>query len=186
MDITVVLSSDTGSKTRDFSGYYCDIYRSQLLDGTAVAIKTVKPYDYETNGYWRKRIRDVLYIWAKCRHPNVVQIIGQTQFRGCLSAAYGWHEYKSVRQYLDHHPTADRYHLSAQICEGVAYLHASDIVHGCLRGNQILVSSNGLPQILLSVETTTTVTDTFGSVGRSRWTAPELIEPESKNTATRN
>ncbi|CUA67621.1 hypothetical protein RSOLAG22IIIB_13481 [Rhizoctonia solani] len=48
--------------------------------------------------------------------------------------------------------------------------------------NQIPVLSNGVPRILLSVETTTTLAYPFGTEGRTRWTAPELVEPGAQNT----
>ncbi|CAE6508013.1 unnamed protein product [Rhizoctonia solani] len=103
------------------------VSRGRLLNGTDVAINTVAPS-------WQKRMLEVLPIWAKCSHPNIVQLIGKATFQGQLAAVYGWHEYRGIQEYLKCHSTADRYHLSTQISDGVSYLHGIGIIHGNLDG----------------------------------------------------
>ncbi|KAH7333822.1 hypothetical protein B0J17DRAFT_115541 [Rhizoctonia solani] len=115
---------------------HCDIYPARLHDGTRVALKTVIIYEalaIKEASRRKERMSKLLDIWAKCDHPNIVQMIGRTRFLGQTNAVYEWHEYGS---FSVNHPISFlmNYYQSAQICEGLAYLHANDIIHGELNG----------------------------------------------------
>ncbi|CAE6507997.1 unnamed protein product [Rhizoctonia solani] len=127
-------------------------------------------------------MQKVLDVWAKCKHPNLLQLIRQETFQGRPVAVYGRLEYGGIQPYLKHHPEADPYQLSAQICEGVVYLHNNGIIHGNLKGRQILVSVDGVPRIQLSIETSTTIVDAGRGLGNIRWTAPKLFMLGFKRT----
>ncbi|KEP47505.1 kinase domain protein [Rhizoctonia solani 123E] len=75
MDLTSALDFNSELETRAAEGYFCDIYRGQLRDGTAVAIKTVKPYDYETNDHWRKA-PELIYPGSKNTIASDVYALG--------------------------------------------------------------------------------------------------------------
>ncbi|KAF8599956.1 hypothetical protein BDV93DRAFT_511190 [Ceratobasidium sp. AG-I] len=45
-----------------------------------------------------------------------------------------WMENGDLPWYLQAHPEEDRCRISTNICEGLAHLHATNIVHGGLRG----------------------------------------------------
>ncbi|CAE6538590.1 unnamed protein product [Rhizoctonia solani] len=172
MDITGLLDLDSVSS--DQIRIFGCVYRGRLLDGTAVALETGLIS-------WQEKA-DFLAIWAKCNHPNIVPLIGMATFRERLAAVYGWHKYDSIREYLNRHPTADRYQLSTQISEGVAYLHSIGIIHGDLDAGRILVSSDGVPRIKLSSFTSSTITDPVQSIWSIAWRAPELGNSGAKYT----
>ncbi|KDN36077.1 hypothetical protein RSAG8_11099, partial [Rhizoctonia solani AG-8 WAC10335] len=130
-------------------------------------------------------MQEVIGIWDACRHANIAQLLGKVTFQGHPAAVYEWVKYAGILPYLQAHPMADRNKLSAHICEGVKYLHGNGIIHGNLKGSKVLVSSDGIPQILLC----TTCTSLTGGVESDheqpfsiRWAAPELVSEESKNT----
>ncbi|KAH7325192.1 kinase-like domain-containing protein [Rhizoctonia solani] len=163
-----------------------DVYSGRLRDGTTVALKAIiRKYsrhpdtlpDTEDVLVRKETMQKILDIWAKCTHPNIVQLIGKVTFRGKTAVVYGWHEYGGIREYLACHPLADRYQLCAQICEGVTHLHANGIIHGNLKGEQILVSDNGIPRIILSPATSAICIGTVMRYSNRNvsWRAPELV-----------
>ncbi|CAE6496322.1 unnamed protein product [Rhizoctonia solani] len=163
-----------------------DVYRGQLRDGTMVALKAIiRKYsrhsdtlpDTEDILVQKETMQKILDMWAECRHPNIVQLIGKVTFRGKTAIVYGWHEYGSIREYLARHPLTDRYRLCAQICEGVTHLHANGIIHGNLKGEQVLVSADGVPRIIPSPATSTIGIGTVMKCSNRNvsWRAPESI-----------
>ncbi|KAJ1304010.1 hypothetical protein OPQ81_008418 [Rhizoctonia solani] len=181
---------DQGMERLVDGGGFCNIYRHVLPDGKIVAVKALRvryfyQQDEEEDSIMQKRMEIVIGIWAKCRQQNIVQLIGKTNFEGRIAAVYGWLEYGNVVKYLVDHPSIDRYQLSAQICEGVMYLHDNQIIHGNLKGSKIAVTINGVPQIRLC----TTCTRAAGTVISNmpftlRWVAPERLQDESGGTST--
>jgi len=78
-------------------------------------------------------------------------------------------------------PDVDRYQLCVQVAEGVAYLHSINLVHGDLKGLNILVSRDGVPKIsdfdhaILSNSTLAFSATTNVGGGTLRYMAPELL-----------
>ncbi|KDQ52315.1 hypothetical protein JAAARDRAFT_139068, partial [Jaapia argillacea MUCL 33604] len=73
-------------------------------------------------------------------------------------------------------------HLLLQVAEGLEYLHDENIVHGDLRGANILINHVGHPQLAdfglaVFAEATMGAFTTTTSSGTMRWMAPELLYP---------
>ncbi|CAE6427845.1 unnamed protein product [Rhizoctonia solani] len=155
---------------------------STLDDGSLVAIETLLP---GASSQRRRRMENSIAIWVECVHPNIPHLIGKAIIpgQGGLGVVYGWHEYQrlqclSAPQYLECCPTtlADRYQLSTRICEAVAYMHANNMIHGNICSAQILVTDDGVPQLMPSFEFTTMINKTENTKsGTIRWAAPELF-----------
>ncbi|CUA71139.1 Abelson tyrosine-protein kinase 2 [Rhizoctonia solani] len=172
-------------------GGSCDIYQGRLHDGLIVALKIERPNprsqpDGSESSMAQQRMWKMLEIWKECTHPNLVRLIGGAVLQTGIAAVYGWLEYGGIVEYLKRHPTADRFELSAQICGGVNFLHANGIIHNGLKGTNILVSSDGVPQIHLSLFSCTNLaedgTNTNISRLNIRWAAPELLLAQSRGT----
>ncbi|KAG8790758.1 hypothetical protein FRC12_011120 [Ceratobasidium sp. 428] len=77
---------------------------------------------------------------------------------------------------------------STQICDGVAYLHETGVIHGDLKGNNVLVSEQGVPVITdfgnaVLEHGTMQFTETTKQNGFTpRWTAPEILEEKVKES----
>ncbi|CAE6500157.1 unnamed protein product [Rhizoctonia solani] len=98
-----------------------------------------------------------------------------------------WAQNETVRQYLDKQPGANRYGLCANICHGLAYLHQSDIVHGDIKGANILVSDEDIAMITdfddaIFNNSSSRFAETTGLRLSVRWAAPELLEETSNKT----
>jgi serine/threonine protein kinase len=70
-----------------------------------------------------------------------------------------------------------------EIAQGLSYLHSQDVVHGDLRGANILVDRQGRAQladfglsIVFSTSASLRTLNTNG--GNGRWMAPELLDPD--------
>ncbi|TDL19838.1 kinase-like protein, partial [Rickenella mellea] len=70
-----------------------------------------------------------------------------------------------------------------EITQGLAYLHANDVVHGDIRGNNILIDDSWHARLAdfglanFANETLRTVSSVMHA-GSTRWMAPELLSPE--------
>ncbi|KAG8764253.1 hypothetical protein FRC12_008216 [Ceratobasidium sp. 428] len=191
------------------SGGFGDIYQGRLKDGTQVAIKTIRLY--VGSGEQDKKILKVsqhvtallarifkatqraaheVYAWSKCKHPNVQPLLGLVMFRGHIGMIAAWESNGSLPQYLERRADADRCNLSNQIAEGLSYLHASGVVHGDLKGANVLISQHGVAQLadfgnakLKEYTLKFTETSTKEALS-SRWAAPELFEGKPCSYAT--
>ncbi|KAG8718561.1 hypothetical protein FRC08_004977 [Ceratobasidium sp. 394] len=99
-----------------------------------------------------------------------------------------WVENGSLPSYLHKHPGVDRRTMSMQVCEGLKYLHDTGVVHGDLKGQNILVSDNQTPMITdfgnaVLQQGTLVFTETINAPNFTpRWTAPELMDDEVRQS----
>jgi hypothetical protein len=52
-----------------------------------------------------------LHAWSKCKHENVVELIGLAKFQGQLAMISPWMKNRALPQYLVQNPDANRYDL---------------------------------------------------------------------------
>lgn len=103
--------------------------------------------------------RQVFYkevaLWKRLSHPNIVPFLGVCDSPAPLSMVSEWMPNDNVRQYVQDCPQADRLQLvcpsplpshstcilmSCQlldICYGLQFLHAHDVIHGDLKGVRV-------------------------------------------------
>ncbi|KAG8752765.1 hypothetical protein FRC12_011801 [Ceratobasidium sp. 428] len=191
-DMTDRLDLATCTKRPIASGGFGDIYRGDLKDGTQVAIKTIRLSigSSEQDQKILKHAAREVYTWSKCKHPNVQPLLGLVMFHGDLGMIARWEANGNLPQYLERHKYADRCALSNEVAEGLSYLHASGVVHGDLKGANVLISQDGVAQLAdfgnAKLEEYTlkfTKTSTKEALS-SRWAAPELFAGSSCNYAT--
>ncbi|QRV95924.1 Tyrosine kinase catalytic domain protein [Ceratobasidium sp. AG-Ba] len=179
------------------SGGFGDVYQGRLNNDAKIAIKTMRFFanSEEINQKRRNYAAREIYVWSKCQHPNVQQLLGLVHFRNQLGMVSFWEANGNMSEYIDKYPGVDRLELCSQIVEGLSYLHSSGIIHGDLKGSNVLISETG--HALLTdfgnatrQENTLQFTGAVSTIGRSsRWTvsgecifnakeeeAPELFE----------
>ncbi|CAE6526463.1 unnamed protein product [Rhizoctonia solani] len=186
-NITSRLDFTKCHQTPVFTGGFGDVYMGYLKSGDLVALKCSRlRVDTSEKKKQLKRSAHELYIWSKCRHSNILPLIGVAHYKDQLTMISPWMAYGSLTAYLTQHPEADRYDMCGQIAEGVAYLHEQGIVHGDIKGANIMVSKEHVPKIadfgtsVLRDYTLQFATTTKEQINTLRWAAPEVFKGITK------
>ncbi|KAJ7802196.1 kinase-like domain-containing protein [Mycena olivaceomarginata] len=166
-----------------FGGGYGDIYRA-LHNSKPVALKRMR---YFLRGADLRRInlkfcREAL-VWKDLHHPYILPFLGidRDSFPSALCMVSPWMEHGTVMDYLKNHGHENVDKLLYEVAQGLQYLHSRNIVHGDLRGGNILVDEDWnacLADFGLSMFTDVTSTMTTNRGGSPYWMAPELIDPD--------
>ncbi|KAG8793743.1 hypothetical protein FRC12_001753 [Ceratobasidium sp. 428] len=164
-------------------GGFSEIYFGRLYDGMPVAIKTIFIHsnDHDQERKYLKRTARELYTWSKCNHVNVASLLGLAAFREQIVMVSAWMENGDLRTYVNKNPAADRLNLCTQVADGLAYLHSIGIIHGDLKGPNVLISKEGVATVIdfgnaVLEDSTLQFTEEATSQKISiRWTAPEIL-----------
>ncbi|PBK98523.1 kinase-like protein [Armillaria gallica] len=174
-------------KTGDYPfarGHFGDLWRGDV-GGTEVAVKQARIYTSDDN--IRKAmqvIRREAIIWGQCDHPNVLPFYGI--YRDSASSSYclvsPFMVNGPLRQYLSNTVNPDRHRLGLDITRGMGYLHKMSIVHGDLKGDNILISDDHRAVIadfgisfVMGATTFGTSSTSSRKGGTVRWQAPEVL-----------
>ncbi|KAG5637004.1 hypothetical protein H0H81_006148 [Sphagnurus paluster] len=135
-------------------------------------------------------------VWSQLSHLNVLPFYGIYRLgdaRNRIGLVSPWMENKNIREFLHKNPEADRLLLISDIAAGMQYLHKERVVHGDLKGVNILVSDAG--RACLADFGLSSVVDSCGprcpdlssrnaEGGTLRYQAPELNDPDHENPRT--
>ncbi|KAF8607272.1 kinase-like protein [Ceratobasidium sp. AG-I] len=180
-NITEWLDMSSCSAYPLFGGGFGEVYRGKLQDGSQVAIKTMRVNSCNEAHKPLKDAARELHTWSKCQHPNVLKLLGLVEFRGQIGMVSAWMKKGSLPPYLDQNPEVDRCQMSTHICAGLSYLHKNQIIHGDLKGLNVLISDDGTPVLtdfgnaVLQDRTLQLTTTQDKNNISPRWTAPELM-----------
>ncbi|CUA74882.1 Ephrin type-A receptor 3 [Rhizoctonia solani] len=166
------------------AGGLSDIYCGYLRDGRPVAVKALRIAAQQSMGEspeHRLRAARELHTWSKCNHPNVLRLYGLATFRDRIGMVSPWMSKGTLPRYLRDNPNANRRDMCIQICDGLSHIHEAGIVHGDLKGANILVDDNN--NAVLADFGSSTLKDQslkFTQAASSkahtiRWSAPELV-----------
>ncbi|KAJ7107553.1 kinase-like domain-containing protein, partial [Mycena epipterygia] len=127
-----------------FAGGFGDIYRASY-QGKMVALKRIKTFTMDTASY-RTRMafcREAI-VWRGLRHQFILPLIGidRQMFPSSFCMVSPWMKNGTVLKYLRDRGHGDVDRLGSETAQGLEYLHAQNIVHGDLRGTNILISDD--------------------------------------------
>ncbi|KAF9449236.1 kinase-like protein [Macrolepiota fuliginosa MF-IS2] len=133
-----------------------------------------------------KRLQSEVLAWHKLCHRHISQLFGIAQSTHSIGMVSPWYDNGTICEYVKRHPQANKLKLLIQVASGIAYLHnfRPVIIHGDLKGGNILVDDNGCAVISdfglskVMEETITKPDNKNGTsffAGSTRWMAPELI-----------
>ncbi|KZP22994.1 kinase-like protein [Athelia psychrophila] len=166
MDVVQELGEDALSKDltgeikhekRHFaSGAYSDVYGGDWTDAstgrvTRVAIKVLRGITDNETGLMktRKMIRREIAVWMGLEHPNITPFLGVVTGFGPLSAMVSpYCSKETIVRYTLENPVVDRLPLILGVANGLAYLHSLNIIHGDLKGDNILIDDDYSPRLV--------------------------------------
>ncbi|KAJ6480431.1 kinase-like domain-containing protein [Mycena sanguinolenta] len=168
-----------------FCGGFGDVFKA-MYQGKPVALKHMRMFQATDQRDIRRRFCREALLWQRLRHPYIVPLIGidTESFPSSLSLVSPWMKHGTVVKYLSGFSDSARQkmveRLIREIAQGLAFLHDQRVVHGDLRGSNILVDDSGsacLTDFGLTVLSDATVTHTNHGAGSVRWMAPETLNP---------
>ncbi|KAJ7731569.1 kinase-like domain-containing protein [Mycena maculata] len=157
-----------------------------MYQGKPVALKHMRMFQGTDQRDMRRKFCREALVWQRLRHKHIVPLIGidTESFPSSFCMVSPWMKNGTVIKYLSgidqtkRRSTVDR--LIQEIAQGLAFLHKQNVVHGDLRGSNILVDDTGhacLTDFGLTVLSDATVTQTNHGAGSVRWMAPETLNP---------
>ncbi|KAG6898881.1 hypothetical protein C0993_003246 [Termitomyces sp. T159_Od127] len=165
------------------AGGFADIYRGRFK-GKAVCLKTLRLYERGHVEHALQMFSKEALLWGQLSHQNVLAIFGLFHFQNRPSIVSLWMDNGNVNDYLKKNPHAPRQRLALDVGNGLAYLHDMGIVHGDLKGPNVLVDNAGHAQLCdfgissvmdFDLVSWTSQQATGPKAGTVRWQAPELI-----------
>ncbi|KAJ6486751.1 kinase-like domain-containing protein [Mycena sanguinolenta] len=182
----------TGVNDRDehptFGGGFSDVYQASY-QGKTVALKRLRTFTADSTPHrTRLQFYKEALVWQGLRHPFVLPLLGidRSTFAPSFCMVSPWMKHGTVLKYLQDHGRGDVNRLLLEIAQGLDYLHSMNVVHGDLRGTNILISDDGNAclsdfGLAMSIDdadsTTAGATSSSNRAGSVRWFAPELIDP---------
>ncbi|KAF8443898.1 kinase-like domain-containing protein [Boletus edulis BED1] len=146
--------------------------------GTMVAVKALKDVGLKST---REALEREIDIWSELRHDHIVPFYGASTLTSPFYIVSRYMQNGNVVQYLCAAPDMDRTKLVFEVSLGMYYLHEKHIVHGDLKGVNVLVDDAGKACIidfgLSKVYSSGTAGANRGKVvGTLRYLAPEALK----------
>jgi len=166
------------------SGGFADVWRG-TYNGRQVAIKALRIYNTDDLQQVKKLFCKEVVVWRRLSHANVLPFLGVSTAVFRLSMVSEWMSNGNISHYVTTHPEANRLELLIDVASGLQFLHMAQVVHGDLKGPNILINDSGracLADFGLASITSDPLSvnaSTSGAThGSARWMAPELLNPE--------
>ncbi|KAI5117272.1 hypothetical protein M0805_001002 [Coniferiporia weirii] len=190
-DLTRLITLPMGSGLNAVmaGGAFGDIRVGTLEDVGRVALKALHVRNQtQTDIRLTKRFIREASIWNRLKHPNILPFLGTADppdLPTCLVSP--WMSNGNSVDYLTRHPEVSPLYIARGIARGLAYLHAHEpqVVHGDLRGVNILIDDDGEPllcdfglAVVVEDLTHLPISTTLQNCGNPRWMAPELFTSE--------
>lgn len=135
-----------------------------------------------------KTFADEVSVWRQLRHPNIIKLYGACDVGHHFFVA----EFASNGSIVNYLTACKRSEVKAtpwkflhEAVLGLVFLHERQLIHGNLRGSNILVGGDGLAKLADFGFIGSTRSGTLSGVfGAARWHAPECVEGEKASFAS--
>ncbi|KIO31707.1 hypothetical protein M407DRAFT_67596, partial [Tulasnella calospora MUT 4182] len=122
--------------------------------------------------------------WCTLRHPYILEFLGTFKRNRHLYFVSPFISDGTLFEYIVGHPEANRIKLLCEAADAISYLHQNNVVHGDIKGSNILIDDNGhslLCDFGLTKMTHSRTSTAMRGAGTVRWQSPELWEDEPKS-----
>ncbi|KAJ3347169.1 hypothetical protein GGF32_007018 [Allomyces javanicus] len=156
--------------------------------GTKVAIKRLLPLEgrLQADRPVLELVTKEACIWSSLRHPHVLPLLGVSLKSDPPFLVMPLMEGGDLTLYSRGKPPHEHLRLLHEAAQGMAYLHSKNILHGDLKGNNVLVDGFGRAQVADFGQSRTlsmaSHASTFKnrSVGNVRWIGPERYKRKAQ------
>ncbi|KAF9254230.1 kinase-like protein [Marasmius fiardii PR-910] len=167
-------------------GAFGDVWKGKIGQ-QLVCLKVIRAFEDSDVKKTAKDYMQEAIIWRQMNHRKLLPFLGiyyldTEQQQLCLVSP--WMERGNLVQYLKKTPPelVDHESLAYDVASGLSHLHEANIVHGDLKGENVLIAPDLRACIgdfgLSRVSTTQTLlTETTRAKGTTRWLSPELLRP---------
>jgi len=132
-----VVPVENGVSARVFHGQY---------GGHDIAIKDFHLYSKTVRKVKKSATKEAT-ILCLLRHPNIVPFVGVMERPYEFWLVSEWMKNGDITQYLNTKPNVPKNELLEQVADGLDYLRQYGIVHGDLKGTNILIDKHGKARI---------------------------------------
>ncbi|KAG7097312.1 hypothetical protein E1B28_004673 [Marasmius oreades] len=169
-------------------GGFGDVWKGTIggASENIVCLKVSKVYLTSDAGQLFKDYLREAIVWRQLKHPNLLPFLGvyhldDNRHQFCLVSP--WMENGNLVQFTKDNLDIPYYSLVHDVAAGLAYLHSKKIVHGDLKGVNILISPDrraciadfGLSRVVDATNGLRFLKSTTRPAGTARWLAPELL-----------
>ncbi|KAK1227557.1 hypothetical protein PQX77_009467 [Marasmius sp. AFHP31] len=179
------------------AGGFGDVWKGVINQSESgehlVCLKVSKVYEKsDLDALFKRYLREAL-VWRHLKHQNVLPFLGifYSKDDGQFCLISPWMDNGNLLQYLKttRRAVIDHLVLAYDVATGLAYLHGEEVVHGDLKGLNILITPEGRACIAdfgLSRIADTLVpklsTSSTRATGTARWLAREILSDNSGPT----
>ncbi|KAK1223502.1 hypothetical protein PQX77_013629 [Marasmius sp. AFHP31] len=176
-------------------GGFGDVWKGRIDDH--VCLKVVKVYAMSDVQKLIKEYMGEAIVWQSLHHPNLLPFMGvyyldKAREKLCLVSL--WMDRENPVRYLKDTPreAVDHQALAYDVASGLAHLHSMKIVHGDLKGVNVLMTPDeraciadfGLSHVADTHSLRLSATTMGQARGTTRWLAPELLRPDPPSSAS--
>ncbi|KAF9642010.1 kinase-like protein [Thelephora ganbajun] len=166
-----------------YRGGYADVWKGEH-QGREVAVKVLVAYRTSNLDKITRRFCKEVMTWKALRHPNVLPLLGVTMSNNQFTMVSEWMFNGNINEFIKAHRDVNRFELLKDVALGLIYMHGEGMIHGDLKGANILVDQYGhacladfgLSAIVLDPAYPTTLSSSV-SAGTTRWSSPERLDP---------
>ncbi|KAJ8088466.1 hypothetical protein PM082_022539 [Marasmius tenuissimus] len=136
-------------------------------------------------------------VWEQLHHPNLLPFMGMyylDEAREQLCLVSPWMDRGNLVRYLKNtlSERVDHQVLVYDVASGFAYLHSLNIIHGDLKGVNVLMTPDeracitdfGLSRVADTHSLYLSSSSPMGQGGTTRWSAPELLQSNPPSSVT--
>ncbi|KAJ7927708.1 kinase-like domain-containing protein, partial [Mycena leptocephala] len=134
-----------GTDTPVDAGASATIYRG-FLGAAEVAVKSFRLYYRTINQVKKRFIREALILHL-VRHPNILRFTSIVDEQFKIYIITPWHTHGHIMKYIAAVEGVHLKELMEQVADGLHFLFQYGIVHGDLKGSNILIGDNGTAMI---------------------------------------
>ncbi|KAF9642573.1 kinase-like protein [Thelephora ganbajun] len=167
-----------------YSGGFGDVWNREY-QGQQVAIKVLRTYVHSDLRKIIRRFCKEFVTWKSLRHPNILPLLGVAMSETQFAMVSQWMPNGNINHFVKSHLDVNRFELLGDAARGLIYMHEQGMIHGDLKGTNILIDETGHAHLadfgLLTIisDTTKPPSSTPSTQGGTyRWMSPELSFPE--------